>query len=51
MTLSEDEVNFRIFRVMAKKFKNDLSDQASKHKERILDATYKYCVDTVNEVN
>lgn len=28
MTLSEDEVNFRIFRVMAKKFKNKLSEEA-----------------------
>lgn len=51
MTLSEDEVNYKIFRVMAKKFKNELSEQASKIKEKILDATYKYCVDTVNEVN
>lgn len=50
MTLSEDEIDFRIFRVMAKKMKNDLGDQASKIKDRILDATYNYCTETVTEV-
>jgi hypothetical protein len=50
MTLSEDEVNYRIFRVMAKKFKLELSDQATKIKDKILEATYNYCVETVNDV-
>jgi hypothetical protein len=50
MTLSEDEVDFRIFRVMAKEMKRDLGDQAMKHKERILDATYNYCTETVASV-
>lgn len=50
MTLSEDEVNYRIFRVMAKKFKLELSDQATKIKDKILEAAYNYCVETVNDV-
>lgn len=50
MTLSEDEVDYRIFRVMAKKLKEELGDQAMKHKERILDATYNYCTETVASV-
>ena len=50
MTLTEDEVNFRIFRIQAKKMKESLGDEANKIKERILEATYNYCVDTVNEV-
>jgi hypothetical protein len=51
MTLSEDEVNFKVFRIMTKKFKQELSEQATKIKEKILEATYKYCVDTTNEIN
>ena len=47
MTLAEDEVNFRLFRVVTKKLKNELADQANKCKERILDATYNYCKETV----
>ena len=35
MTLSEDEVNFRIFRVMSKKLKEQLGEEANKIKERI----------------
>ncbi len=50
MTLSEDEVNFRIFRVMSKKLKEQLGEEANKIKERILEATYNYCTDTVNDV-
>lgn len=49
MTLSEDEVNFRIFRVMAKKIKEQLGDAADKIRIAVLDATYNHCVTTVNE--
>jgi hypothetical protein len=51
MTCSEDEVDFRIYRVMAKKLKSQLGEQAKKTKQTILDAVYQYCNDTVNEVN
>jgi len=51
MTLTEDEVDFRIFRVMTKKLKNELGEQANKIKDRILEATYNYCVETVTNVN
>jgi len=50
MTLSEDEVDFRVFRIMAKEMKKELGDQAMKHKERILDATYNYCTETTASV-
>ena len=50
MTLSEDEVDYRIFRVMSKKLKEQLGEEANKIKERILEATYNYCTDTVNDV-
>lgn len=50
MTLSEDEVNFDILRVITKKLKNELADQAQKLKERILEATYQYCNDTVADI-
>ena len=50
MTLSENEVNFRIFQVIAKDFKIKLSDEANKIRDLILKETYKYCVETVKEV-
>lgn len=50
MTCSEDEVDFRIFRVMANKLKEDLAKNADQIKMEILNATYKYCTDTVNNV-
>lgn len=50
MTLSEDEVDFKIFRIMSKKMKSDLGEQATKIKDRILEATYQYCTETVAEV-
>jgi hypothetical protein len=50
MTLSEDEVDFRIFRIMAKKLKDELGETAMKHKKSILDATYNYCTETVASV-
>jgi hypothetical protein len=37
MTLSEDEVNFRIFRVIAKNLKNELGDKANQIKDKILE--------------
>lgn len=51
MTLSEDEVDYRLFRVMAKKLKTQLGDKALEWKNMILDATYNYCVDTVTNIN
>lgn len=51
MTLAEDEVDFRVFRAMTKKMKDELGEQAIKHRDRILDETYKYCTDTVSQVN
>jgi hypothetical protein len=50
MTLSEDEIDFRLFRVTTKKLKYELGDQAEKIKEKILKATYDYCTETVNYV-
>lgn len=50
MTLAEDEVDFRVFRVMTKKMKDELGEQAIKHRDRILDETYKYCTETVHSV-
>ena len=51
MTLKEDVVNFKIYRVVTKKMKEELGDQALKIKESILDATYAYCNESVAEVN
>jgi len=51
MTLSEDEVNYKMFRIMTKKLKEDLADQADKCKERIMEATYNYCKETVMSCN
>ena len=51
MTCSEDEVDFRIFRVMTKKIKDSLAKSAENIKMEILNATYKYCIDTLNSVN
>jgi hypothetical protein len=50
MTLSEDEVDFRIFRVMSKKLKTQLGEKAQEWKNMILDATYNYCTETVANV-
>ena len=51
MTLSEDAVNFKIYRVNTKKMKDDLGDQANKIKEKILEATYNYCNESIANVN
>jgi len=50
LTLSEDEVSFKIFKVAAKKLKNELGEQALKCKEKILEATYQYCNDQTSDV-
>ena len=50
MTLSEDEVDFRIFRVMSKKLKSQLGDKAMEWKTMILDATYSFCTESVANV-
>lgn len=50
MTCSEDEVDFKVFRVMAHKLKSVLGHAADKIKKAILDRTYKYCTDTVTSV-
>lgn len=50
MTLSEDDVDFRIFRVSTNRLKQELGDQAKQVKERILQATYDYCASTVQTV-
>jgi hypothetical protein len=50
MTLSEDEVDFRIFRVMSKKLKSQLGDKALEWKTMILDATYNFCTESVANV-
>lgn len=49
MTLAEDEVNYKLFRIITKKLKNELAEQASKIKDKILEATYNYCKDTVQK--
>jgi len=51
MTLSEDEVDYKVFRVMCKKLKQQLGDEAQKIMDKIIESTYQHCVDTVNSVN
>jgi hypothetical protein len=51
MTLREDVVNFKIYQVVTKKMKEELGSQALKIKEKILDATYAYCNESIGEVN
>jgi len=47
MTLSQDEVDFRVFQVVCKKMKQELGDKANQIKDLILTETYKYCNKTV----
>lgn len=51
MTLREDVVNFKIYRVVTKKMKESLGNEALKIKDKILDETYKYINESVAEVN
>ena len=50
LNTSNDEEAFPIFKVEAKKLKNDLSNQADKMKQVILKATRDFCVKTINDV-
>lgn len=43
MNLSNDIVDFPLFRVMAQNMKNNLGHQAEKIKEKLLEGVYKYC--------
>lgn len=47
MTLVQDDVDFKIFSVVCKKLKERLGNEALEIKKKILDETYKYCVNTV----
>ena len=51
MTLSEDEVDFRVFRVVCKKMKQQLAEEAEKIKTKILDETYNWVVSTVDRID
>lgn len=50
MTLSEDDVNYKIFTVQTKKLKEDLGSKAQYWMDQILEATYNYCTETVGSV-
>jgi len=43
MNLSNDVVDFPLFRVMAQNMKNNLGHQADKIKEKLLEGVYRYC--------
>lgn len=47
MNLSNDVVDYPLFRVMAQSMKQNLSRQAEKIKEKLLQAVYKYCNSSV----
>lgn len=48
--LSNDVVDFPLFRVMAGKMKEQLSHQAAKIKEKLLENVYNYCKKTVDKI-
>jgi len=50
MTCSEDDIDFNIFKVVTKKLKTELGDQAAKTRDKILEATYNWCNETVVDV-
>jgi hypothetical protein len=50
MTCSEDDINFNIFKVVTKKLKNELGDQAAKIRDKILEATYNWCNENTIEI-
>jgi hypothetical protein len=50
MTLSEDDVHYKIFTVKTKKLKEDLGSKAQYWVDQILEATYNYCTETVATV-
>jgi len=43
MNLSNDVVDYPLFRVMAQNMKTNLGNQAEKIKEKLLEGVYKYC--------
>jgi hypothetical protein len=49
MTLSEDDVKMKLFQVATTKLKFELSDQANKCKDKILDATWNYCLSSTKD--
>jgi septum formation topological specificity factor MinE len=51
MNLSNDIVDFPIFRVMAGQMKKELGDKVSKLKEEILKAISHYCQKSVEDIN
>lgn len=48
--LSNDIVDFPLFRVMAAKIKEQLSNQAAKIKDKLLENVYNYCKKTVEKI-
>lgn len=49
--LSNDVVDFPLFRVMAANMKQNLSKQADKIKEKLLQSVYKYCNSSVEHIH
>jgi Mg2+ and Co2+ transporter CorA len=47
MNLSNDVVDFPIFRIMCGKIKKELGQQAQKLKQAILEAISNYCINAV----
>ena len=50
LNLSNDVVDYPLFRVMASKMKEQLSNQASKIKDKLLENVYGYCKKTVEKI-
>ena len=50
MNLCNDVVDFPLFRIQAENMKRDLGKQAYKIKERLMEATYKYCSKSVEDI-
>jgi len=48
--LSNDSVDFPMFRVQAQKIKNKLSEAANKTKQSLMESTAKWCSDTVTHI-
>ena len=48
--LSNDIVDYPLFRVVAGKMKEQLSNQAAKIKEKLLENVYNYCKKTVEKI-
>ena len=50
LNLSNNVVDFPLFRVMAAKLKDQLSNQAHKIKDKLLENVYNYCKKTVQKI-